>query len=155
MSSESDDLDWTRQRTQALRRDNKECQDCGADVGFRSRRGVKEAQVHHLTPRSEQGTHELDNLITLCRECHEDRHASIPKEERKQRESTRRRRALLTDRERELLASDDEDEREYRYQAASRIRNKIEEELTDDIGILEKHHPELLEELREVVCDGD
>lgn len=64
-----------------------------------------------------------------------------------------RRRALLTDRERELLASDDEEEREYRYQAASRIRNKIEDELTQDIEILEEHHPTLLRELREVVCE--
>lgn len=64
-----------------------------------------------------------------------------------------RRRALLTDRERELLASEDEDEREYRYQAASRIRNKIEDELTEDVEILEKHHPTLLRELREVVCE--
>lgn len=64
-----------------------------------------------------------------------------------------RRRALLTDRERELLASDDEEEREYAYQAASRIRNKIEDELTEDVEILEEHHPDLLEELREVVCD--
>lgn len=64
-----------------------------------------------------------------------------------------RRRALLTDRERELLASEKEEEREYRYQAASRIRNKIHEELTDDIEILSEHHPELLDELREVVCE--
>ena len=64
-----------------------------------------------------------------------------------------RRRALLTDRERELLASEDDEEREYRYQAASRIRNKIHEELTDDITHLEEHHPKLLEELREVVCE--
>lgn len=64
-----------------------------------------------------------------------------------------RRRALLTDRERELLASDDKDEREYRYQAASRIRNKIEDELTEDIEILDEHHPELARELRDVVCE--
>lgn len=70
-------------------------------------------------------------------------------------DSMGRRRALLTDRERELLASDDEEEREYRYQAASRIRNKIEDELTVDVEVLEEHHPELLEELREVVCENE
>ncbi|MDS0284752.1 hypothetical protein [Haloarcula onubensis] len=67
-------------------------------------------------------------------------------------DSMSRRRALLTDRERELLANDDEDEKEYRYQAASRIRNKIEDELTEDLEILEEHHPELARELRDVVC---
>jgi hypothetical protein len=65
-----------------------------------------------------------------------------------------RRRAILTDRERELLKSDSEDEREYRYQAASRIRNKIQDELEKDVRILEDNHAELLEELRDVVC-GD
>ncbi|MFB6301834.1 MAG: hypothetical protein ABEH78_03085 [Haloferacaceae archaeon] len=66
-----------------------------------------------------------------------------------------RRRALLTDRERELLASDSEEERKYRYQAASRIRNKIHEELPEDMEILEEHHPELLGELRDVVCSDE
>ncbi|MDG5821632.1 hypothetical protein QA609_22890 [Natronococcus sp. A-GB7] len=64
-----------------------------------------------------------------------------------------RRRAILTDRERELIASDDTEEKEYQYQAASRIRNKIHDELPTDIDILEENHPELLKELREVVCE--
>jgi len=68
-------------------------------------------------------------------------------------DSMSRRRALLTDRERELLASDDDDEKEYQYQAASRIRNKIEDELTEDLEILDEYHPELARELREVVCE--
>ncbi|WP_345782049.1 hypothetical protein [Natronococcus sp. A-GB1] len=64
-----------------------------------------------------------------------------------------RRRAILTDRERELIASDDTEEKEYQYQAASRVRNKIHDELPTDIDILEENHPELLKELREVVCE--
>jgi len=71
----------------------------------------------------------------------------------KQSDEMSRRRAILTDRERELIASDDEDEKEYQYQAASRIRNKIQDELTRDVEILEEHHPDLLEELRDVVCE--
>lgn len=66
-----------------------------------------------------------------------------------------RRRAILTDRERELIASDDESEKEYQYQAASRVRNKIQDELTRDVEILEEHHPDLLEELQDVVCETD
>ena len=66
-----------------------------------------------------------------------------------------RRRALLTDRERELLAGENVDDPNYRYQAASRIRNKIHDELADDIDVLAEHHPDLLNELREVVCDGE
>lgn len=63
-----------------------------------------------------------------------------------------RRRALLTDRERELIADDDPDEENYRYQAISRVRNKIQDELPEDVDILEEHHPKLLGELREAVC---
>ncbi|RLM96251.1 hypothetical protein [Haloarcula sp. Atlit-7R] len=60
-----------------------------------------------------------------------------------------RRRALLTDTERELLEAEEKSDRYY--QAVSRIRRKIEEELSEDITILEEHHPELLDELLEVV----
>ena len=62
-------------------------------------------------------------------------------------------RALLTDRERELLAGVNVDEKNYQYQAATRVRNKINDELPQDMEVLEEHHPELYEELREVVCD--
>jgi hypothetical protein len=64
-----------------------------------------------------------------------------------------RRRALLTDRERELLAGENVEEENYRYQAVSRVRNKIKDELPRDIELLREHHPRLLEELYEVVCD--
>jgi hypothetical protein len=62
-----------------------------------------------------------------------------------------RRRAKLTDTERELLDADETSDRYY--QAVSRIRRKINEELTEEIQLLEENHPDLLEELQEVVCD--
>ena len=64
-----------------------------------------------------------------------------------------RRRALLTDRERELVS--DEDAEDPRYVAVSRIRTKINEELTEDVEILKDHHPDLYDELRDVVCEDD
>jgi len=62
------------------------------------------------------------------------------------------RRALLTDRERELIEGGDDVEEDLRYQAISRVRRKINEELTTDVEVLQEQHPQLLEELREVVC---
>jgi hypothetical protein len=62
-----------------------------------------------------------------------------------------RRRAILTDTERELLDTNEKSDRYY--QAVSRIRRKINEELTEDIQLLKKNNPELFEELQEVVCD--
>jgi len=64
-----------------------------------------------------------------------------------------RRRAMLTDTERELLDADEKSDRYY--QAVSRIRRKINEELTEDVQLLEENHPDLLEELQEVVCDKE
>jgi hypothetical protein len=61
-----------------------------------------------------------------------------------------RTRALLTDRDRELLA--DEEAGKRRYQTVSEIRARIHEELSTDVQLLKEQHPELLEELREVVC---
>lgn len=58
---------------------------------------------------------------------------------------------MLTDTERELLDADEKSDRYY--QAVSRVRRKINEELTEDVRLLEENHSELLDELREVVCD--
>jgi len=63
------------------------------------------------------------------------------------------RRALMTKRERELIAGDDDDD--LRYQAVSRVRRKINDELTTDVEILREDHPDLYEELREVVCEPE
>ncbi len=35
-------------------------------------------QVHHIVPRSEGGSDELDNLIALCLTCHTDVHTNAP-----------------------------------------------------------------------------
>jgi hypothetical protein len=66
-----------------------------------------------------------------------------------------RRRALLTDRERELIQGKEEVDENYRYQAISRVRNKVQDELPTDVEILKEHHPTLLNELREVVCEDN
>lgn len=60
-------------------------------------------------------------------------------------------RALLTEKEREQITRKYGDD--PRYQATSRARSRIHEELTTDVALLEEHHPDLLEELRDVVCE--
>ena len=64
------------------------------------------------------------------------------------------RRALLTDRERELIEAETEAEDDLRYQAISRVRRKIGDELTTDVEILREHHPDLYDELKDVVCES-
>lgn len=64
-------------------------------------------------------------------------------------------RALITQTERDRIARREDVEDIKRYQAISRVRRRIDDELTKDVAILRKHHPGLLEELRDVVCKPD
>jgi hypothetical protein len=64
-----------------------------------------------------------------------------------------KRRALMTERERELIEGEDGDD-DLRYQAISRVRRKIKEELTTDVEILREHHPDLYKELCEAIDDS-
>ena len=64
------------------------------------------------------------------------------------------RRALLTEREREIVSGEADDiTDEYRYQTISRIRSRLQR-LDDDLEALEAHG-DLADELRDIVCtDG-
>ena len=62
-------------------------------------------------------------------------------------------RALLTETEREQIAGEHGDQR--KYEAVSRVRARIEKELSKDIELFEKHKPELVDELRETVCTDE
>lgn len=64
-----------------------------------------------------------------------------------------RTRALITETERRQLKGKDGDQR--RYEAASRVRNRIQDELPKDVAVLKEHNPSLLRELRDVVCESD
>lgn len=61
-----------------------------------------------------------------------------------------RSRAILTETEREQIAGEHGDKR--RYEATSRARARVRDELAVDIEILREHNPDLLDEIREVVC---
>lgn len=62
-------------------------------------------------------------------------------------------RALLTETEREQIAGEHGDSR--KYQAVSRVRSRIEDELATDVAVLQENHPDLYDELREIVCDQE
>lgn len=64
-----------------------------------------------------------------------------------------RTRALLTKTDRQQIASKEEADENKRYQAISRVRSRIQDELPKDVEVLREHHPELYEELCDVVCD--
>lgn len=64
------------------------------------------------------------------------------------------RRALLTEREREIISNEADDvSDDYRYQTVSRIRSRIQR-IEADLDALEAHG-DLADELRAIICGGD
>jgi len=62
-------------------------------------------------------------------------------------------RALTTDRDRKQIAKSDGVTDSEHYQAVSRVRRRINENMAEDVELLAEHHEGLLEELREIVCE--
>ena len=52
---------WHTKRKIALKRDDYTCQKCGKK---------KDLVVHHIVAYEDNGSNELENLLTLCRSCH-------------------------------------------------------------------------------------
>jgi 5-methylcytosine-specific restriction endonuclease McrA len=61
--------EWDVLRKAALRRDGYMCQGCSHD-------GIA-LDVHHIVPINRGGNNWLQNLISLCRQCHKRIHAWI------------------------------------------------------------------------------
>lgn len=71
---------WQRCRALAIKRDSYLCQDC-----LRLGRITPAEEVHHIQPltpeniRRPEVTLNLENLVSLCRECHKARHGERQK----------------------------------------------------------------------------
>lgn len=63
-----------------LRRDNFTCQDCGELHAEYNENNIAiptsdgQLEIHHIIQVQHGGSDAPDNLITLCKECHKDRH---------------------------------------------------------------------------------
>jgi hypothetical protein len=57
-------------RQAVLERDENQCRSCGLG-------GEGRLQLHHVVYRSHGGSHESENLVTLCFDCHADVHAAV------------------------------------------------------------------------------
>jgi hypothetical protein len=62
---------WDRTRRRVYRRDDYTCQNCGTVGGAK---GDTELHAHHITPRSQGGSDQPENLVTLCQACHSQVH---------------------------------------------------------------------------------
>jgi hypothetical protein len=64
-------------------------------------------------------------------------------------------RALMTETDREHVSGESDPTDRQKDQSVYRVRQRIREELPRDIEILREHRPDVLEELREVVCEDE
>lgn len=69
--------DWQRARMRCLVRDNFRCQAHRLGLGPCDEGRLRFLVVHHIKARINGGTHDLDNLITLCRRHHADIHPHL------------------------------------------------------------------------------
>jgi 5-methylcytosine-specific restriction protein A len=61
--------EWKNKRSEIIRRDNKQCTQCG---------GGENLEVHHLVPIKEDGRKLNEkNLITVCKSCHNYLHNNV------------------------------------------------------------------------------
>jgi hypothetical protein len=60
--------EWQLLREERLEKDNYTCQDCKKHDNY---------LVHHVIPLALEGSNDVNNLITLCDECHGERHKKI------------------------------------------------------------------------------
>ncbi|NEU59003.1 helix-turn-helix domain-containing protein [Halorussus sp. MSC15.2] len=73
---------WHEQRRTALRRDGFECQKCGISEEEHRESHHVGLDVHHIVPLRDfstpEGANRLENLVTLCRNCHNKVEAEQP-----------------------------------------------------------------------------
>ena len=71
---------WAKARDLAIRRDRYLCVDC-----FKRGKVTPADEVHHIIPVEPSNMHDpsvtlnLDNLVSLCLECHRARHGIAPR----------------------------------------------------------------------------
>lgn len=64
-------------------------------------------------------------------------------------------RALLTEREREILSGEADVTDNYQYKVKSIVRNRIRKHFGDDVAFLEEHFPEVYDLVVEEVCGNE
>ncbi|UTF52784.1 hypothetical protein [Natronosalvus rutilus] len=62
-------------------------------------------------------------------------------------------RALLTDRERDILAGDANVKDNYRYKVESTARQRVRD-LKKDVDVLRENYPEIFKEIERAVCEN-
>jgi hypothetical protein len=64
-------------------------------------------------------------------------------------------RALLTEREREIIAGEADVSDNYRYKVESLVRNRVQNKIGKDVAVLREHLPDVHDALQTEVCDDE
>ena len=72
-STAADVESWEQLREAAFERDGRACRNCGVDFDT----GSVSLEAHFVVPPVHGGTVGVDNLVTLCRQCHATAHESV------------------------------------------------------------------------------
>lgn len=64
-------------------------------------------------------------------------------------------RALLTEREKEILSGEADVSDNYQYKVQSTVRNRVRKHFSDDVAFLKEHFPEVYELVHTGVCDDE
>ena len=119
--------------------------------------------VHHID--GDRSNDSDENLTRLCSSCHQLWHKNEDQFEdfdaflssfptyRIDGSSLGDGRALLTEREREIISEEVDVSDNYRYKVQSIVRNRVRKHLSEDMDTLEEHFPEVFEMVREEVCN--
>lgn len=73
MSRSKYPADWEKRRRTVFERDGWECKLCGHEPPDETGEGL---HAHHKRPISKGGGHSLDNLVTICPDCHTEIHSN-------------------------------------------------------------------------------
>jgi 5-methylcytosine-specific restriction endonuclease McrA len=68
---------WWKIRSECFERDEYKCRGCGTDITEHIKRGFKPPEAHHIIPISKGGSNQVDNLKTLCYDCHKLEHSHV------------------------------------------------------------------------------
>ena len=60
-------------RKTVLERDDYTCTECGVDVTTEDDEAPR-PHIHHVKPRADGGSDDVDNLVVLCPTCHDKKH---------------------------------------------------------------------------------
>lgn len=125
--------EWERVKERAKKRDQYRCQHCGVHEAYYRK---VDLHVHHILPVKDGGGNGLENLITLCKTCHDQVHEHAPNDVKR----------LTPD----LI---EDDRATWGYPESRRDFSELKDVEQQIVGVLKENGPTKLEHIDERIDD--